>query len=47
MTDTRNPFGWLGVFMIMNDWIVMIGTSFLGLGLVVLLAVALLGAPSS
>ena len=38
--------GWLGVLMILNDWVVLIGSTFLALVIVALLVMALLGPPT-
>ena len=45
MDGQRAPFGWLGVLMILNDWVVLIGSTFLALVIVALLVTALLGPP--
>ena len=46
MDGQRAPFGWLGVLMILNDWVVLIGSTFLALVIVALLVMALLGPPT-
>ena len=46
MMEAARTVGWLGVLMILNDWVVLIGSTFLALVIVALLVMALLGPPT-